>query len=56
MSSRTCKYSPDSFCYICGEYMLKNQSCNISEFIKKAYNGYFKMKIGDQDKSWAPHK
>ena len=36
--------------------MLQNQSCNISEFVKEAYNGQFKMKIGDQDKSWAPHK
>ena len=55
-SSRTCKYSPDTFCYICGEYMVHKQKCNISEFIKKTYCAYFKMKLGDQDKPWAPHK
>ena len=52
----TCKYSPDSFCYVCGEYMVEKQRCNISNFVKDAYNAYFKIKLGDQDKPWAPHK
>jgi hypothetical protein len=27
----------------------------ISEFVKRAYVGYFGVKLGDQDKPWAPH-
>lgn len=51
-----CKNPPDSFCYICGNFMLPNQRGNISDFIKRAYLAYFGIKLGDQDKSWAPHK
>ena len=29
---------------------------NITEFVNRAYHAYFKVKLGDQDKSWAPHK
>ncbi|KAI6651114.1 hypothetical protein LOD99_5465 [Oopsacas minuta] len=29
---------------------------NITEFVDRAYHAYFKVKLGDQDKSWAPHK
>ena len=29
---------------------------NVREFTKKAYEVYFGTKLGDQDKSWAPHK
>ena len=29
---------------------------NIAPFAKKAYLGYVQVKLGDQDKSWAPHK
>ena len=46
----------DSFCYICGRFMKKNYSRNITPFIKNAYYAYFGVKLGDQDKSWAPHK
>ena len=28
---------------------------NISEFVKRAYLAYFKLKMGDQDKSWVPY-
>lgn len=55
MSSRACVNNPDSFCYICGELVLKKQSRSITEFIKKVYFAYFGVKIGDQEKSWAPH-
>ena len=32
--------------------------CRFNErnFIKRAYEAYFGMKLGDQDKSWTPHK
>ena len=46
------KNNPNLFCYICGKYMLPKQRANITEFVKKAYFG---VKLGDQDKPWAPH-
>lgn len=56
MASRGCANSPDSFCYICGTYTVKKQQRNISDFVKKVYFAYFGIKLGDQEKSWAPHK
>jgi hypothetical protein len=35
---------------------LKNHQRNITGFIRKVYYTYFGVKLGDQDKSWAPHK
>ena len=55
MSKRHCVNSPDLFCYICGEYTLKDNIRPITDFLKHAYHLYFKVKLGDQDKSWAPH-
>ena len=52
---RNCLNFPDSFCYICGSFTLPSQRMNISEFVKRAYLASFKLKIGYQDKSWAPH-
>ena len=43
------------FCFICGEYCQESQRRNITNFVKQAYLAYFGMKLGDQDKSWAPH-
>jgi hypothetical protein len=51
-----CINSPDIFCYICGQFFIKKQRRNITDFVKKAYCAYFGMKLGHQDKSWAPHK
>ena len=42
------------FCYICGEYTLEHNRKLITDFVKQAYLAYFKVKLGDQDKSWAP--
>ena len=53
---RSCLNNPDSFCYICGEYTFKENQKTLSDFIKKAYLGYFGVKLGDQDKNWAPHQ
>ena len=35
--------------------MLGSQNCLITVFVKQTYYSYFKLKLGDQDKSWAPH-
>jgi len=53
--SRKCLNHPDSFCYICGSYVLKKQREKISNFVCRAYFAYFDLKLGDQDKPWAPH-
>lgn len=58
MASRGCKLHPDNFCYVCGYYIGGNQiRAAISKGTKYcvAYEKYFKMKIGDQERSWAPH-
>lgn len=55
MASRGCINNPNSFCYICGEYVVKKRQRNITDFVKKAYYAYFGMKLGDQEKKWAPH-
>jgi len=46
---------PDSFCYICGEYTIDKQKNKITDFVKQSYLAYFGVRLGDQDKSWAPH-
>ena len=52
---RSCCNDPDSFCYICGEYILKEYKRSITDFVRKVYRAYFGVKLGDQDKPWAPH-
>ncbi|KRY52804.1 hypothetical protein T03_6142 [Trichinella britovi] len=47
--------SPDSFYHICGSFLVKNKRQKITDFVKKAYFAYFGIKLGYQDKSWAPH-
>ncbi|XP_076324370.1 uncharacterized protein LOC143232621 [Tachypleus tridentatus] len=53
--SRQCRNSCDTFCYICGEYMLVYHKRSITALVKKAYHLYFGCKIGDKDQGWAPH-
>ncbi|XP_049957523.1 uncharacterized protein LOC126474131 [Schistocerca serialis cubense] len=55
-SCRLCVNHLDEFCYICGEYVLQKNRKNITPFVKEAYLAYFGIKLGDQDKAWAPHK
>ncbi|GFW87906.1 uncharacterized protein TNCV_1360101 [Trichonephila clavipes] len=55
MATRGCVNSPNCFCYICGSYTVKKQQRNISNFVQKVYFVYFGIKLGEQDKSWAPH-
>ena len=52
---RKCVNDPDIFCYICGRYTLADQRRSVTDFVKRAYLGFFEVKLGDQDKDWAPH-
>jgi hypothetical protein len=36
--------------------MIKKYQRNITGFIRKVYYAYFGVRLGDQFKSWAPHK
>lgn len=53
---RSCKNDPDNFCYICGQIIiLPKQKRPITEAVKQNFKKYFNVKLGDQDKPWAPH-
>lgn len=52
---RKCKNHPNRFCYICGHVVLPDRQAKITDFVKKAYHAYFGVKLGDQDKPFAPH-
>ena len=45
-----------AFCYICGKYTPKHQRKGITDFVKQSYFAYFDVKLGYEDKPWAPHK
>jgi len=36
--------------------MMAKYCFNVRDFTKRAYEAYFGIKLGDQDKSWASHK
>lgn len=43
---RRCLQPPDSFCYICGEYIfIGREKKQITEFIKTAYFDYFQLEM-----------
>ena len=50
-----CKNNSDRFCYISGNVALHNRQAKITDFLKKVYHDYFGVKLGDQDKPFAPH-
>ena len=52
---RSSKNKPDRFCYICDKVTLPDRKTKITSFVKKCYHAYFGMKLGDQDKPFAPH-
>ena len=54
--NRKCNISPDRFCYICGKVTFCDQQCTITPLVKALYHAYFGMKLGDQDKGFAPYK
>ena len=54
MSTRGCVNSPNCFCYICGEFVVKKDRRNITVFVRKVYHAYFGVRLGDINKAWAP--
>ena len=52
---RGCLNKTNSFCYVCGEFTTAAHRQTITTLLSTAYFHYFKCKIGDQDKIWAPH-
>ncbi|XP_076308668.1 uncharacterized protein LOC143224095 [Tachypleus tridentatus] len=53
MASRSCKYSPDAFCYACGQFIeirMKKYSVTASAKTREAYKAYLGMPVEDQDK------
>ncbi|CAH2086043.1 unnamed protein product [Euphydryas editha] len=53
-SRRSRLNNPNTFCYVCGEYVVKKLRKPITEFVKKAYFAYFKIEIKDLDRPWLP--
>ena len=43
------------FYYICGEYTLVDNRLKINDLVKTLYLAYFKVVLGDKEKSCAPH-
>ncbi|XP_076337624.1 uncharacterized protein LOC143239890 [Tachypleus tridentatus] len=58
MASRSCKHSPDTFCYVCGQFIkTRAKMYSVTAYAKmcEAYKAYFGMPVGHQDKLWVPH-
>ena len=54
--SRKCKNDPNRFCYVCGSVTMTDRQCTITPLLYHyLYHAYFGIKLGDQDKSFAPH-
>ena len=53
-AERKCSNIPDVFCYVCQEFTLAKGRRKITEKVEKSYLRYFGVKIGVQDKPWAP--
>ena len=52
---RECLNKANSFCYVCSDFTTIAQRRTITSLLRTAYFHNFDCKIGDQDKSWAPH-
>ncbi|KAK3886764.1 hypothetical protein Pcinc_009084 [Petrolisthes cinctipes] len=52
---RKCKNYHNRFYYICGHVVLPDRRAKITDFVKKSYHAYFGVKLGDQEKPFAPH-
>ena len=53
--SKTCVNDANAFYYTCGQFTIKWSHMEIDDFYRKAYFAYFKVKLVDQNKLWAPH-
>ena len=49
-----CKNDHDRFCCICGKVTLPDCQALILTLCKKSYHTYFEIKLGNQDKPFAP--
>ena len=52
---RKCRNHPDRYCYKCGNVILPGHVAKMTDFVKKAYHGYFGVQLRDQDKAFASH-
>jgi hypothetical protein len=52
--SRQCKNSPDTFCYICGQFSPQTQRCQVTSFVERCYKIYFGYRM-ELDRPWVPH-
>ena len=55
-SRRTFKLDPNVFYYIWSFFTVLKQRQGITDFAKKPYLAYFGVKVGDQEKNWAPQQ
>ncbi|KAF5283084.1 hypothetical protein FQR65_LT14101 [Abscondita terminalis] len=54
-SRRCCVNNPNTFCYICGEYVAKKFRKPITDYVEKAYVAYFNIKMQILNKPWVPN-
>lgn len=54
-SRRCCVNNPNTFCYICGEYVVKKFRKPITDSVKKTYVDYFKIEMKALNKPWVPN-
>src|SRR6218665_1950977 len=58
MAPRGCLHPVDVFCYVCGQFIktrTRKYSVKACRKMCEAYQTFFGMPVGDQDKSWALH-
>lgn len=49
----SCKHSPDSFCYVCGQYDVTESLRPINDRVKQLYSACFGLAV-KEGKPWAP--
>lgn len=54
-SRRCCVNNPNTFYYICGEYVVKKFRKPITDSVKKTYIDYFKIEMKALNKPWVPN-
>ncbi|GFQ79569.1 hypothetical protein TNCT_625151 [Trichonephila clavata] len=52
---RNCVNNPYKFCYACGEITFAAQKRTICPVVKSACFFYFRVKVGELGKPWAPY-
>jgi len=54
-NSHECDKSPDTFCFVCGEFEVSKYRRPLSDKLKSLYRDCFSIEITNQDVNWAPH-